>query len=235
MQNPGSAVCLFIAGDSTAADCPEYEAPMAGWGQLFQSFFTGEEAVVNKAAGGRSCNSFIEEGRLDEVWAMMRRGDYLFIQFGHNDQKSYGTDPATTYPYYLEQYIQGARGRGAYPVLLTSVNRRKFDEQGIVENTLGSYPEAMIHLAKQLEVPLIDMWAKTKELYEHLGEEGSKKLFVWLEKGEHQNYPNGIQDDTHFNEKGAYEIGKLIANEIKTLGIGLEAYLIPDSERKIHR
>lgn len=208
-------VKLFIAGDSTAASYPEQEAPMAGWGQFLGAFFTEEIQVVNEGACGRSSNSFINEGRLAEILARMKPGDYLFIQFGHNDQKEFGTKPSTTYPFYLEQYINGAREKRGLPVLLTSVQRRSFDESGNIINTLGDYPESMKKLADHLDVPLIDLWAKTKELYEMFGPERSKELFVWLKANEHPNYPDGIQDNTHFSQQGALQVAGLVIEGIK--------------------
>ncbi|WP_046176278.1 rhamnogalacturonan acetylesterase [Domibacillus indicus] len=218
-------ICLFIAGDSTAASCPPHEAPMAGWGQVAAEFFTDKAKVVNAAKGGRSSNSFIEEGLLEEIWETIGAGDYLFIQFGHNDQKDYGTEPWTTYPHSLAQYIDGARERGALPVLLTSVQRRTFGEDGSIQNSLGDYPDSMRRLADEKDVPLIDMWVKTKELYEAYGPERSKELFTWFEPGENDNYPEGIQDNTHFCETGARKVAALVAEGIKELNLPLKAYI----------
>lgn len=216
---------LFLAGDSTVASCPEHEAPMAGWGQVFQSFFSNDVIVQNKAMGGRSSNSFIEEGRLTDILGKIKQDDYLLIQFGHNDQKSYGTQPFSTYQSYLTQYITGAREAGAIPVLITPVHRRKFGENGKLQNTLGDYPNAMAELAERFEVPLINLWSKTKILYESMGPEDSKSLFVWFKAGEHPNYPQGIQDDTHFCEAGAYEVGELVIEGIKELDLPLAVHI----------
>ena len=212
---------VFLAGDSTMANCPNFEKPMAGWGQLFSEFFTEEVRVYNFAKGGASTNTFIELGHLAIILDFIQPDDYLFIQFGHNDQKSYGTEPYTTYTSNLEKYIIGAREKGANPILLTSVHRRNFNETGELVNSLGDYPKAMIELARKLEVPLINMWEKTEKLYQSLGPEESKKLFVWLEEKEHPNYPNGLQDNTHFCEMGAREIGKHVIKGIKELQLPL--------------
>ncbi|UGB32050.1 rhamnogalacturonan acetylesterase [Metabacillus sp. B2-18] len=216
---------IYIAGDSTAANCPEAEAPMAGWGQLFHTFFIDNIRIQNEAMGGRSSNSFIEEGRLQAILEQMKPNDYLFIQFGHNDQKSYGTEPYTSYQEHLAQYILGAREKKAIPILLTSVQRRTFTEDGKIENTLGEYPEAMRQLAARLDVPLIDMWAKTKELYERFGIEDSKRLFTILLPNVHHNYPDGIEDNTHFSEDGALEIGKLVIEGMKELQLPVVSHL----------
>lgn len=221
-------VSVYLAGDSTVADCPPHEAPMAGWGQLFPLCFTREIKVVNLAEGGASSNSFIEEGRLEAVAARLREGDYLFIQFGHNDQKSYGTDPYTSYQTHLTRYAETARQKRAIPVFVTSVQRRRFDENSNITNTLGDFPKAMIDLAGDLQVPLIDLWSKTKTLYESLGPERSKRLFVHFPPGGHPHYPDGIADDTHFSEEGARRIARLVAEGIKELGLPLSAYVQPE-------
>lgn len=210
-----NGIQIFLAGDSTVCDCPPNEEPRAGWGQLLQPFFRGNVKVFNHAVGGRSSNSFIEEGRLQPILEQLKPGDYLFVQFGHNDQKPIGTEPYTTYKSYLSQYIDGAYEKGAFPVLITPMNRRTFDEDGKMINSLGDYPNAMIELASERKVPLIDLWMISKNLYESMGPEESKKLFIWLEPGEHPNYPEGIHDDTHFCEEGAYALAEKVVEGIQ--------------------
>lgn len=216
---------IFLAGDSTVANCPRSEAPMAGWGQVFQSFFTDDIKVLNFAKGGASTNTFIEQGYLDIILEFIQPNDYLFIQFGHNDQKSFGTQPFTTYQSYLTEYINGARERGAIPVLITSVNRRNFDENNILVHTLGDYPKAMLQLAEKLDVQVINLLEKTEKLYQSLGPEGSKQLFTWFDANEHPNYPEGIQDNTHFCEHGAREVGKLVIEGIKELQLPIVSFI----------
>ncbi|MBU7591553.1 rhamnogalacturonan acetylesterase [Metabacillus halosaccharovorans] len=216
---------IYLAGDSTVANCPNHEAPMAGWGQTFHEFFQKNILIINKAMGGRSSNSFIEEGRLEAIMNEIQPDDFLFIQFGHNDQKSYGTEPYTTFQSNLTEYITGARTKGAYPILITPVHRRKFNEDGILENTLGEYPEAMMDLAEKLDVPLIDLWSKTRKLYEELGVEGSKKLFTIFAPNEQPNYPDGIIDNTHFSEHGAKEVARLVIEGIRDLRLPIEKYI----------
>ncbi|WP_066053575.1 rhamnogalacturonan acetylesterase [Robertmurraya korlensis] len=216
---------LFLAGDSTVASCPRNEAPMAGWGQVFQSFFTKDVKVLNFAKGGASTNTFIEQGYLDIILEFIQPNDYLFIQFGHNDQKPFGTEPFTSYPLYLTEYINGAREKGAIPILVTSVHRRNFNEEGRLVNTLGDYPTSMIQLAETLDVQMINLWNKTEKLYESLGSENSKKLFVWFHENEHPNYPDGLQDNTHFCESGAKEIGKLVIEGIKELKLPIMSFI----------
>lgn len=163
-------------------------------------FLSDGVLIRNEAASGRSSKSFIEEGRLERIMTQIRSGDYLFVQFGHNDQKPDDryTEPFTTYKQHLRRYIDDARLKKANPVLITPVQRRSFESDGRFKNTHGDYPDAMIQLAEELRVPLIDLASKSRQLLESLGPEASKKLFLWLEPGEHPNYPDGARDDTHF-------------------------------------
>lgn len=219
---------IFIAGDSTACDYEPSRAPRAGWGQMIGRFFDQNRvAIVNRAISGRSSKSFINEGALDGILADIKSGDYLLIQFGHNDAKK--EDPTRyadpdTYQSYLTQYVNGARQAGANPVLITPVNRRRF-ENGRLVPTHGLYPKAMIALAKKENVPLIDLTERSRVLFEALGEEKTKELFLWLEPGVSVNYPEGVQDDTHFAEKGAIEIAKLIVQGIRELDLPLARYI----------
>lgn len=210
---------LFLAGDSTVADCPPHEAPMAGWGQVIGPLLPAGVTAGNKAKGGRSSNSFIEEGLLEDIWQEIKTGDLLLIQFGHNDQKDYGTKPWTTYLEHLAQYIDGAVQRGAKPVLVTPVQRRTFNDSGKIDSSLGAYPAAMKQLAAERAVPLIDLHEQTKALYESYGPEPSKALFTWLAPGEHPNYPAGIQDNTHFSETGAKAVALLVVEALQALGL----------------
>ncbi|CAG7649267.1 Rhamnogalacturonan acetylesterase RhgT [Paenibacillus solanacearum] len=215
-------ITVFIAGDSTAANYAENRSPMAGWGQMLGSLFEPSVLVRNEARSGRSSKSFIEEGHIRRIEEAIGAGDYLLIQFGHNDQKSDAerhTEPDSTYPDFLRRYVDLARSKGAHPVLLTSVDRRKFSAAGELVGTHGQYPDAVRALAAEQRVPLLDVQAVTQEAYRRMGPEASKAWFVWLAPGEHPNYPDGVQDDTHFNETGALEVARLIAALMKEAGI----------------
>ncbi len=218
---------IYIAGDSTVSDCPPNEEPRAGWGQVLHHYFHDNVIIHNLAIGGRSSKSFIDEKRLEKILKEIQPNDYLFIQFGHNDQKQdhRRTEPFSSYHSYLNQYIDGARVKNAIPVLITSMHRRTFGENGMLVNSLGDYPEAMMALAKEQHVSLIDLWNESKQLFESLGPEKCKELFIWFEPGEHPNYPDGISDDTHFREAGAYKFAGIIAKEIKENIPGLAMYL----------
>jgi len=185
-------IAIYIAGDSTAANKTPDVFPETGWGQVIGDFFNENVKINNHAVNGRSSKSFVEEGRLEAILKEIKAGDYLFIQFGHNDEKE----------------------QGAYPVLLTPVNRRLF-ENGRIINTHREYCKAMKELALELNVPLIDVCEKSRALFEELGEEKTKEIFLWVEPGQYPAYPEGKQDNTHFSRQGAIEIAKLIVDGIK--------------------
>ncbi|WP_149824129.1 rhamnogalacturonan acetylesterase [Streptomyces tailanensis] len=200
---------LFIAGDSTAAQKYAAAAPETGWGMALPFFLHKDRPVSNHAVNGRSSKSFVDEGRLDVILNEIRPGDFLLIQFGHNDSKA--TDPArytepwSTYQDYLRLYIDGARSRGARPVLATSVERRRFDSAGNARPSHGEYPAAMRALAEQEGVPLLDLQALSLALWQQLGVEETKKYFNWTATE---------QDNTHFNPPGAIAVARLGAQEL---------------------
>lgn len=227
-------ITVYLAGDSTVSDYPKNRAPESGWGQAIGVMFDENVMVKNEAASGRSAKSFITEGRLAKILKEIHRGDYLFIQFGHNDQKindpNRSTEPFTTYKSYLKQYIDGAREKGAIPVLVTPVERRKFSVDGKAIDTHGHYPEAMKELGKEEHVVVIDLTTKSKQLFERLGQEKTKDIFLFLDAGENPNFPNGVMDNTHFQEKGAREMARLVLDGIEEQNIPLRLH-IKDSRK----
>jgi lysophospholipase L1-like esterase len=200
---------LYIAGDSTAAQKYADAAPETGWGMALPFFLREHLGVANHAVNGRSSKSFVDEGRLDVILGAIRPGDFLLIQFGHNDEKSADptryTEPWTTYQDYLRQYVDGARARGARPVLATSVERRKFDADGNAVPTHGDYPAAVRALAEEECVALLDIQALSIALWQGLGVEETKKYFNWTATE---------QDNTHFNPPGAIAVARLVAAEL---------------------
>ncbi|MBD1379407.1 rhamnogalacturonan acetylesterase [Metabacillus arenae] len=218
---------IFIAGDSTASTYPENRAPQAGWGQVLNHFFTDDIKIVNEAASGRSSKSFIKEERLNMIAKKIKEKDYLFIQFGHNDAKKDEryTEPFTDFKYYLNQFIDVALNIGAIPLLITPVQRRSFDLNGNFEETHGDYPEAVIQVGKERNVSVIDLAERSKRYFEKLGYKESKKIFLWLDQGNHSNYPDGVQDNTHFCLDGAIEISRLIVEGIRELHFPIEKYI----------
>lgn len=230
MASAYGKVTLFLVGDSTVSNYTDKEAPRAGWGQVIGAYFGPDVTVRNAAASGRSSKSYLDEGRLDEFAKDMKQGDYLFIQFGHNDEKEdpdRHTDPKDTYPAHLRQYIDAARGAKANPVLITPVSRRDFGSDGKLKKTHGAYPAAMIKLAQEEKLPLIDLETKSGELLQNLGSEQSKALFMWLDKGESPNYPEGVQDNTHFKKYGAEQMAALVLQGIKETGLPLAKEIKP--------
>lgn len=223
-----SIINLYIIGDSTASDYEKDRYPRTGWGQVLQRFFNKEKTVIsNHALSGRSSRSFYEEKKWENITRVLKKGDYVFIQFGHNDQKSDDrhTDPETTFKQYLTTYIEDTRKKGAFPVLLTPINRNNWNA-GKIFDTHGEYPETMRKLAKSLSVPLIDLHKLTMELFEKIGEKNMNKIFLILEPGEYQNYPKGNRDNTHLQESGAIEICNLITNDIIKQNLDLKQYLM---------
>jgi lysophospholipase L1-like esterase len=200
---------LYIAGDSTAAQKYATAAPETGWGMAIPFFLRKGLAVANHAVNGRSSKSFVDEGRLDVVLGAIRPGDFLLIQFAHNDEKAEDptryTEPWTTYQDHLRLYVEGARARGARPVLATPVERRRFDTGGTSVPTHGEYPAAMRALAEQERVALLDLQALSLALWQELGVEGTKTYFNWTATE---------QDNTHFNPPGAIAVARLVAREL---------------------
>jgi lysophospholipase L1-like esterase len=206
---------IFLAGNSTVVD--QAEEPWAAWGQMIPAFFEPKKiAVANYAESGETLKAFKGERRLEKIWSMAKAGDYLFIEFAHNDQKAGGNhlDPFTTYKQTVKEWIAEARKRKMIPVLVTSMNRRTFDSSGHITNSLGDYPEAMRQAGKEEGVPVIDLNAMSKNLYEAWGPERSIKAFVHFPANTFPNQPKELKDDTHFTAYGAYELAKCIVNGI---------------------
>ncbi|WP_430378687.1 rhamnogalacturonan acetylesterase [Streptomyces sp. B1-3] len=206
---PRRAGTLFIAGDSTAAQKYSDAAPETGWGMALPFFLQQDLSVANHAVNGRSSKSFVDEGRLDAILRLIKPGDFLLVQFGHNDEKSEDptryTEPWTTYQGYLRRYIEGARAKGARPVLATPVERRRFDAQGNAVTSHGEYPAAMRALAQDERVALLDIQALSIALWQRLGVEETKRYFNWTATE---------QDNTHFNPPGAIAVARLVAGEL---------------------
>ncbi|WP_346236113.1 rhamnogalacturonan acetylesterase [Niabella insulamsoli] len=208
---------IFLAGDSTCAIKRTNAYPETGWGMPFVYFWDSTIEVVNLAKNGRSTSSFRKEGLWDQILNSCSKGDYVFIQFGHNDEvptkKTYTTEVA--FKNNLARFVAEARAKGATPVLLTPVARRKFDSAGNVVGTHEVYAQIVRDVAKEHQVVLIDMDVKAQQLYQQFGVETSKLLFLHMAPGEHPNYPDGKMDDTHFNELGARRIAEIVLSDIR--------------------
>ena len=221
-------VDIFLIGDSTVAEYKEYYRPVTGWGEKLNQFFNDNVVVHNFAVSGSSTKRFRDNLVWKKVHECLHEGSYLFIQFGHNDEKKDTTRYAAAGGAYndnLKRYITEARQKGAIPVLITPIRRRSFDKEGHLLNTHGEYPSEMRKVADEMNAPLIDLTNLTKTLIESYGVEGSKKLFRWVEPGEYPAYPDGMKDNTHLTPLGAEEVSKLVVEEIKKIHIGLDKYI----------
>ena len=198
---------IFLIGDSTCANKNLYDAPETGWGQVFPELFTDAVEIQNHAVNGRSTKSFRTLGHWKKVSDQLRKGDYVFIQFGHNDQKESDTAryaPAQTdYRKNLIRYIEETQAKGATPILLTPVMRRKFDEKGAFIDQHGDYPKVVREVAQQYHLYLIDAHKESQKIIEQHGVEGSKKIFMIYGGGIFAKFPKGIEDNTHFSPYGA--------------------------------
>ncbi|MDP4272933.1 MAG: rhamnogalacturonan acetylesterase [Bacteroidota bacterium] len=216
IQKADKLPTIFLAGNSTVTD-QEYE-PWASWGQMFTCFLKPNVVVANFAESGETLLAFKRENRLKKILSLMKKGDYLFMEFAHNDQKPGWNhlDAFTTYKAELKYYISEAKKKGGISVLVTSTNRRRFDENGKIINTLEDFPAAMRQLATEENVMLVDLNAMSKDLYEALGPETSKKAFVHYPANSYPGQTQAFADDTHFNPYGAYELAKCVIQSIVT-------------------
>ena len=217
MAKPAAKQRIFMVGDSTMANKSENVSPETGWGQVFSSWFDSTLVVNNHAQNGRSSKSFIDEGRWEVVLNQLQKGDLVFIQFGHNDQKEKAptrfTNPYTQYRFNLKRFVNETRAKGAVPVLFTSIVRRNFNEEGVLIDTHGAYTEVVRNVAAEMNVPFVDMQLLTEQLVVELGVDGSKAIFLHVEPG-HPNYPEGKIDNTHLNREGALRLAELAADEL---------------------
>ncbi len=220
------ATTVFLAGNSTVVD--QDKEPWAAWGQMFPSFFEpGNVAIANYAESGETLKAFKGERRLEKLLSLSKPGDYLFIEFAHNDQKpgSSHLDPFTTYKSTLKEWIAEARKRNMIPVLVTSMHRRSFDAEAHIINTLSDFPEAMRQTANEENVVLIDLNAMSKTLYEAWGPVNSLKAFVHYPANTFPGQTTELKDDTHFNTYGAYEIARCIVKGLQATKLDLGKYL----------
>jgi lysophospholipase L1-like esterase len=221
---------VFLIGDSTVADKPLVNNPERGWGQLLPIFFSDKVQILNHARNGRSTKSFITEGRWKIVADQLQEGDYVFIEFGHNDAKKEDTSrfapPVPDYRDNLMKFIRETREKKAIPVLLTPITRRDFKD-GKFAATHGEYPKIMKEIADQEKVPLIDMFNKSKQLVEKLGDEQSKALYLAGVKQNEFRLWNKKRDNTHFTRRGAIQMASFVVDGIKELHLPLGNELVP--------
>ena len=214
---------IFWAGDSTVRDNDRSTWPQAGLGQGFRPLLRSGVILDNRAENGRSTKSFLAEGRLEAIREEIAEGDFLFIQFGHNDEKredpSRFTEPRGEFQTNLALFVAAAREKGARPVLITPLCRRHFGPGGkLLQDIHGDYPAAMRELADRMAVPCPDLYRASRERIQEEGPEGSRRFFMNLEPGEYPLYPRGLEDNTHLRLEGAAVFAELLARELAALG-----------------
>lgn len=219
-----------MIGDSTMCEYDAKRAPLTGWGMSFKIYFDSSVVIDNRARGGRSTKTFISENRWQPVADSLNEGDYVLMQFGHNDEakeEKYKDryTPVSDYKINLIKFITETRARKAVPVLITPVSRLRFDKDGKQQETHAEYTAACYEVAKQSNVLLIDLDKKSRELFQQLGPENAKLLFMQLEPGENPSYPDGQKDNTHFNEYGARRIAEIVLQQIKELHLDLANHI----------
>jgi pectinesterase len=220
-------ITVWLAGDSTMAQKQPDKRPETGWGEALQPCFDSSEVrIANRAMNGRSTRSFVAEGRWKAIIDSLQPGDYVFIQFGHNDEKV-GTNNYSSpedYARNLVRFVDEVRAKRAQPVLFTPVVRRRFDGSQLVP-THGAYPDEARAAARVRDVPLVDMEGSSTTLVQQLGPDSSRTLWLHLDGGANPNYPNGVHDDTHFNPLGARTMAGLAIDAIRSLKLGLATKL----------
>jgi lysophospholipase L1-like esterase len=218
---PSAAPTLFLLGDSTVCDQPQ--EPYNSWGQMLPRFFKPGVAVANHGESGETYRDSIARRRLDKIVSSMKPGDTLVMQFGHNDQKQIKDGkggPFTTYKAEIKTHVDAVRAHGGQPVIVSPMERRRFDAEGRVVATLSDYAEAARQSAQELGVPFIDLNATSKVLYQTLGQEGSKAAFA-------EPQPGNL-DNTHHNAYGSYELAKAVVSGLRRLNLPVARYVVDD-------
>ncbi len=225
-----TAVTLFLCGNSTVVD--QFSEPYASWGQMITRWFGPEVAVSNHAESGLATSSFLSSNRLDKVLAMMKPGDYVVCEFGHNDQKerSAGAGAWYNFSYNLKKFIDEVRKKGGHILFATPTQRRFFDEatHSKIQETHGEYPDAMRAVARREGVPVIELHDMTRTFFETLGYEGSKRSLVHYPANTFPGQTKALADNTHFNPYGAYEVAKMVVMGMKQLRLPIVQYLRSD-------
>ena len=230
-MQPDKKPTIFLIGDSTCANKPLEDNPERGWGQLFPSFFTSDVEIQNHAVNGRSTKSFINEHRWDTVMSRMKEGDFVMIQFGHNDEKidkpGVGAPAHTEYKENLIRFINETRSKGATPILITPVMRRSFDSTGKFVDSHGDYPGVVKEVGAQMNVAVIDLHKSSEELILKEGIENSKRFFLHIPEGHFKTQKGMRADNTHFSEYGAASMASLVCQAIKDQNLPMVKYLAP--------
>ncbi|MFL1013459.1 rhamnogalacturonan acetylesterase [Flavisericum labens] len=228
---------IYLVGDSTMCLYDESRFPQEGWGMPFVHFFDDTVEIENHAKGGRSSRSFIEENRWQPIVDSLKTGDYVMIQFGHNDAANSKNHPdrKTTpeeYKTYLGKYINETLAKNANPIIISPVTRWKFDEDGKAQECHAPYLKAVTEVAKEYGVPFIDLDTKSQELINKMGKDCSRYLYMYFEKGEYFKFPDGYPDNTHFTEFGARKMAEIVLNDIIAQDLELANHIIKPYKRK---
>lgn len=235
---------VFLCGDSTVVD--QDNEPWASWGQMAPWFFDESIAIANYAESGERTDSFIGAGRLKKILSLLKEGDYVFVEFGHNDQKIDSRIGGGAYYFFAHQlkiFIDSVRAKGGIPVLVSPTCRRSFDLEGRIQATHLDYPAATQWVAEREKVAFIDLQKMSAAFYEALGEEGSKAAFVHYKAGSFPGMPKDVADNTHFNSYGAFQLAKCVVSAIAASELKLKAHIInfsgfdpsyPDSPASFH-
>lgn len=230
IERDTTATTIFLCGNSTVVDQP-YE-PWASWGQMIPRWFGPEVAISNNAESGLTAGSFLGSYRLDKILTMMKKGDYVICEFGHNDQKEKmaGAGAWYNFSYYLKIFIDKVRAKGGNIIFVTPTQRRRFDDatHSKILETHGDYPDAMRAVAKRERVPVIELHDMTRTFFETLGYENSKKALVHYPANTFPGQDKPLADNTHFNPYGAYEIAKMVVMGMKQLNLPIVKYLRSD-------
>ncbi len=246
LQPSEEHVTIYMIGDSTMADKPLEDNPERGWGQLFPTFFNSSVTIENHAKNGRSTRSFLAETLWQPILEKLKPGDYVFIQFGHNDEKKEKVGRYTCpqdYRVNLLKFVNETRAKNAFPILCTPIVRRRFDDSGKFYDEHGVYPDIVREIAAWYKVPLLEMHKKSEQLLKELGPEESKKLFLWIDPGKYKSLPQGRVDNTHFSEYGATTMAEFAVEDLVRLDHPLAKYLVKkkplekmdeDERKRIH-
>ena len=221
---PAPKTTVYLVGDSTMANKARAAFPETGWGMPLVTFFDSTVVVDNRAMNGRSTRTFLAENRWQPVVAALRPGDYVLIQFGHNDEAPDKVDrytPPADFRRNLLRFVAEARGKQAIPILITPVTRRQFDQAGQVKETHAEYSALTTAAAREARVPLVDLDGLSRALVQQYGPETSKLLYMQLAPGDHPNYPLGRNDNTHFSEMGARKMAQLVVNDLRAQHVAL--------------
>jgi len=234
---PKKKIKVYLIGDSTMCEYENSRAPLTGWGMPFRYFFDSTVQLENRARGGRSTRTFISENRWQPIADSLQEGDYVLMQFGHNDEAKEERykdryTPVTDYKTNLIKFITETRSKKATPVLITPVTRMRFDKEGKIEETHKEYSAAVWEVSKQYNTAVIDLDAKSRDLLQQFGPATSKLLFMQLDSLEHPNYPGGQKDNTHFSEFGARRMAEIVLAEIRNQKLELAERIVVPAIKK---